>query len=355
MKPPSTSDTLLPPAVQDDFRASTTYLDTATMGLTPRRSLDVMRRQMSAIAVGECNAMAFDQDIERARRAFTGIVQCPMDWVAIIPAVSIATGVIASSLRPGQKVLMAEEDFTSVLFPFLRAARDCIEPVVVPLDAMLERIDDDISWVAVSAVQSADGRRLDLERLADACEAHQVRSYIDLTQAASWVEVDATRFDVTATSLYKWMLSPRGSGFMTVRPELWHTLQPTALGWYAGQHPWESVYRPPLREADNARRYDISPAWLCWAGAAPALELLATLGPQAIGRHNLALANQFRSALGLEPGDSAIVSLALPDDRIAIARNMGIAFAGRDGRSRFSFHLYNSIADVEAALAAISA
>ncbi|NCF20661.1 MAG: aminotransferase class V-fold PLP-dependent enzyme [Haliea sp.] len=345
---------LLPTAVQAEFSASNIYLDTATMGLPPRATQEEMRIQLASIADGSCDATAFDIPIGRARAAFSRIVQCPVDQIAIIPAVSVATGVVAAHLRPGQKVLMAEEDFTSVLFPFLRAQREAVETVVVPLESVIDRVADDIDWVAVSAVQSSDGRRLDLDSLADACDAHGVRSYIDLTQAAGWVEADATRFDVTATGLYKWLLSPRGTGFMTVRPELWDSLQPTSLGWYAGQEPWRSIYRPPLREADNARRYDISPAWLCWAGAAPALELIADLGPAAIGRHNLALANHFRSELGLEAGISAVVSLPLADERIEAARERGVAFAGRDGRSRFSFHLCNGLADVEAALAAIT-
>jgi selenocysteine lyase/cysteine desulfurase len=345
---------LLPLEIQKQFTATTTYLDTATMGLPPLGCQEELATQMAAIANGICNAMSFDQHIARARLAFTQIVHCPLDWVAIIPAVSIAAGVVAAHLKPGQRVLVAEEDFTSVLFPFLQAATAGVETVAVPLEQLVERINDDIDWVAVSAVQSADGRRLDLDALTNACSTHGVRSFVDLTQSASWVATDATRFDVTATALYKWMLSPRGTGFMTVRPELWDTLEPTASGWYAGQDPWQSVYRPPLRLADNARRYDISPGWLCWAGAAPALELLASLGPEAIGRHNLALANRFRAALGLESSNSAIVSLALADERIAAARQRGIAFAGRDGRSRFSFHLSNSVADVDAALSALA-
>lgn len=340
--------------IQAEFNAVNTYLDTATMGLPALSTRNEIATQLAAMAAGTCDATAFDQHIARARSAFGDIVQCPTDWLAIIPAVSIASGVVASHLKPGQKVLLAEEDFTSVLFPFLQAQREGIEPIIVPLDEVIDRIDDDIDWVAVSAVQSSDGRRLDMEALAQACRAHDVRSYIDLTQGASWIDIDATRFDVTATGLYKWLLSPRGTGFMTVKPELWDSLQPTAAGWYAGQEPWHSIYRPPLRQADNARRYDVSPAWLCWAGAAPALEMIAGLGTAAIGQHNLALANQFRARVGLEPGNSAIVSLPMEDKLIAAARAGGIAFAGRDGRCRFSFHLYNTPQDVETALAAIT-
>ena len=72
---------------------------------------------------------------------------------------------MAASLRPRSVVLAAEEDFTSVLFPFLRAD---LEVRLVPLDRLLESITDEVDLVAVSAVQSADGRLIDLPALADA-------------------------------------------------------------------------------------------------------------------------------------------------------------------------------------------
>ena len=76
-------------------------------------------------------------------------------------------------------------------------------------------------------------------------------------------------------------------------------LRPLYAGWYAGDDPWTSIYGPPLRLAEDARRLDISPAWLAWAGTVPALELLAEVGIAAIHRHDLGLANALRDRLGL--------------------------------------------------------
>jgi len=247
-------------------------------------------------------------------------------------------------------VLVAEEDFTSVLFPVLQTQNDGVDVIVVPLDKFIENIDESIDWVAVSAVQSSDGRILDLDALAEACRQNHTRSYVDLTQAAGWLEINAEQFDITATGAYKWLLCPRGTGFMTVKPELWHELQPVAPGWYAGEKPWDSIYRPPLRLANSARRFDISPAWVCWAGAAPALELLAEIGPGAIGTHNMGLAAAFAEPFGIPDHDSAIVSIEVAADKLGAAREAGIVFSSRGGNSRFAFHLYNSMDEVEFAV-----
>ena len=58
----------------------------------------------------------------------------------------------------------------------------------------------------------------------------------------------------------------------------------------------------PLRLAADARRFDISPAWLSWVGATPALELLCDLGVGSTHAHDLRLANRLRAGLGLPAG-----------------------------------------------------
>ena len=115
-------------------------------------------------------------------------------------------------------------------------------------------------------------------------------------------------------SAYKWLLSPRGTSFMAVRPAAAERLKPHMAGWYAGDDPFDTNYDAPLRLADDASRFDLSPAWMSWVGAAPALRLLGEVGIEAIHAHDVGLANRFRAGLGLEPGDSAIVALPAEDD-----------------------------------------
>ena len=101
---------------------------------------------------------------------------------------------------------------------------------------------------------------------------------------------------------------------MTIAPELRDRIVPLAAGWDAGEHPWDTCYGIPLRLASDARRFDVSPAWLSWHAAAATLELFEAVWLGRIHEHNLALANRLRTGVGLEPGDSAIVSLDAADD-----------------------------------------
>ena len=55
---------------------------------------------------------------------------------------------------------------------------------------------------------------------------------------------------------------------------------PIHAGWYAGADPWASCYGGAAVLADDARRYDLSPAWQAFVGAEPAIELFAGLDPR---------------------------------------------------------------------------
>ena len=207
--------------------------------------------------------------------------------------------------------------------------------------------------VAFSAVQMATGEVADLDAIAAAAAEHGAMTVVDATQAVGWLPIDAGQFDVVAAHAYKWLMSPRGTAFMTIAPERLDAVVPQSAGWYAGEDPMATFFGGPLRLAASARRLDTSPAWFMWVATAPALAMIEEIGVDAIHEHDVALANSFRAGLGLEPSNSAIVFCDSEGaaDRLARA---GIQAAVRGGRLRTSWHVYNTVADVERALDVLS-
>jgi selenocysteine lyase/cysteine desulfurase len=341
-------------AAQEEFEPAGIYLNTASIGLPPRRTVDALNEAIGTWRAGRAEAAGYDELVNRARQLFASLVGTPPERVAIGNQVSTFTALVATALPDGARVLAAEEDFTSVLFPFLAHADRGVQVKTVPLAGLVDAIGPGVDLVAVSAVQSADGRLVPggLEALASAAARHGCLTYVDATQAVGWLPFDADRFDFVSCAAYKWLLSPRGTAFGVVRPERLGMLRPLYAGWYAGDDPWTSIYGPPVRLAKDARRLDISPAWLSWAGTGPALELLAEVGVAAIHRHDLALANALRGRLGLPPGDSAIVTVPA-DGGLERLRAAGIKASVRAGAVRLSFHLHNTEADVDAVARAL--
>jgi selenocysteine lyase/cysteine desulfurase len=336
-----------PAAARAEFDAEVTYLDTATMGLPPRRSWLALQEALAGWRAGTADAVGYDRPLAEARRAYAQLVGVPPSMVAVGSQVSVFAGLIAASLPADSEVLTATGDFTSILFPFLAQSGRGVRVRAVPLERIADSVTPRTTLVAVSAVQSADGRVIDLDALHAAAEAAGTKVLLDTTQAVGWLPVDASRFAYTACGGYKWLLSPRGTAYFTLRPELAGDLVPHTAGWYAGESPWTSIYGGPLRLAADARRFDVSPAWHAWVAAGPAVRLLTQVGTQPLHRHALGLANRFRAGAGLEPGNSAIVSLAADDGTAAAMAAARIAGSARAGRLRLSFHISTSEADAD--------
>jgi len=337
----------------DRFPAVRGHLDAATSGVPPLAAIAAAREAVAAWAEGRIDGPGYDVAVDRSRAAFARLVGAEPGDVACGANVSVFAGLVAASVPPGGEVLVAAGDFTSVLFPMLAQEARGVRAREVPLERLPQAIDARTSLVAVSAVQSADGRVLDLDALAAAAAHHGAEVFLDVTQAAGWLPIDAQRFTYVCGGAYKWLLSPRGTAFLAVRPEAVERMAPHTAGWYAAQEPWSTCYGGPLRLPGSAKRFDVSPAWTCWAGTAPAVELVAELGVEAVGAYDLALAARLRNGLAMPPSDSAIVIAEHPDAARRL-KSAGVRASVRAGRVRLSCHLPATVADVDRALDALT-
>lgn len=324
---------------QREFDPAGIYLNTATFGLPPRASWNALQSALISWRAGTANPAEYDEPLARARAAYGELVGVEPGLIAVGSQVSVFAGMIAAWLSTECDVLIAEGEFTSLTFPFIALGHRVRE---VPLERLADEVRADTALVAVSAVQSSDGRVADLAAL----RATGVRVLLDTTQAAGWLPIDASQYAFTIAGGYKWMLTPRGTAFFTVQPEYLDALTPLNANWYAGTSPWTSIYGSPLRLAEDARRFNVSPAWHCWVAAAPALELLRDVGVEAIHAHNTLLAADFREAVGLAPYSSAIVSAEADEKVPALMEEAGIVAAVRAGRLRLCFHLTTTADDV---------
>jgi len=329
------------------------FLNTASYGLPPRDGFDALQEALADWRGGRTSWEHWGESAEGARGAFGEMVGVGPDRVAIGATVSGFVGLAAACLEPGTRVIVPDVEFTSTLFPFLVQEARGVHVTTVQPARLAEAIDARTDVVAFSAVQMSTGEVADLDAIVAAAEHHGATTLLDATQACGWLPLDATRFGAVVCSAYKWLCSPRGTTFMVVDEAWLERIVPHSAGWYAGADVHASYFGPPLRLATDARRLDTSPAWFSWVGTQPALDLINRIGVPSVYEHDVALANRFRTGLGMAPSNSAIVSVDLPDasDRLEQA---GIVAALRGGRLRVSWHLYNTDADVDAALGALA-
>lgn len=338
-------------AFSADFGLAPGYLNTPSIGVPPVPVADAVTEAVDRWRAGADAPPDFDAAVATTREAFARIVGVPADRVAIGASVSQLLAAVAAGLPDGARVLAAEGEFTSVTFPFAAQAHRGVSVREAPL-AELPSVVDGHDLVAVSVAQSADGAVVDLAALHAAAESAGVPVVLDVSQAAGWLPLDLEWADWVVGAGYKWLLSPRGAAWLAVHPRVLERGRPVGANWYAGEDPWQTVYGMPLRLANGARRYDLSPSWLAFVGASVALPYLASLDLQAVHDHCTGLADSLLGKLGLPARGSAIVALDAGSaaDRLAAA---GVRSSIRAGHVRLGFHLYNTEEDVERVLDAL--
>ena len=350
------------------------YLNTATYGPASELTVAAMTEFLDGWSHGTIDHNVWEAAGEECRALFASLLKVPPQDIAIQPYVSTAAGAIAVQLRPGDRVVVNEVEFASNLWPWLYQRERGVEVAVVPahhgrceLADYEAAIGDRVAIVAVSAFQSANGWRAPLRSLADCAHAAGGLLFVDACQGAGGIRLDPERdgFDMLVADSYKWLMGPRGAGYMYLSPAARERFRPVTMGWRSARNPRETYYGTTMDLSETASRFDSSLSWISMVGDRESLRLLNAVGIEIIEAHNLSLAHRFRAGLEElaietppfpEAERSPVVALTLPDPETTIARltAAGVVGALRADGIRLSFHVFNNESDVDRALEALA-
>jgi cysteine desulfurase / selenocysteine lyase len=342
----------------------TIYFNTATMAVGCGPAKEAYQQAIERWSAGRFDWPEAERAGEDARAMFAQIVGAEARDVAIVPAVSVAAGIVATNLPPagrGESIVVAEREFTSNYFPWVLLRERGYEIRTVssaadgpPADAYAEVADGGTRLIAVSAVHSATGFRTDLAALSRIAARCGAWLFVDACQAAGAVPLDVARdgVDFLAAAGHKFLLGSRGMGYLYVRPGLLERVRPVLPGWKAARNPTESFLGPDMDLSPTASRLDTSLVWFAALADQAAFGVFRRFGIQPILDRNAQLSRRLHEALverriGIRPFPevhrSTIVSVPVKDPAATMARlhAAGVVAAAPLGRVRLSVHLYN--------------
>jgi selenocysteine lyase/cysteine desulfurase len=348
------------PAIRSLFEPAPglVYLDAATYGLPPRPAVEAMERALAAWRTGTGRWVDdWDRPADAARTDFASLIGAAAADIAMIPSASVGMGLVANALRPGDTVVVPEDEHVSDLFPLLVAERRGVIVRQVPFASVADAIGAGTTLVASSLVQMQTGRVADLAAICARATSVGARVFLDTTHATPFVPVaeHIRQVDYLVCHAYKHLLGARGTAFLYVRRDRLDDLTPTHANWRGAADPWGTFFGGPLTLADDASRFNVSLAWLPWVGTVESLRLIAGWHRDGVLRESVALAGRFAEAIGLEATGSSLVCAPVADaararDALEAAR---IKAAIRGDAIRFSVHVWNDAADVERAVEVI--
>lgn len=339
------------PDVADQFPTpGLTYLDTASYGLPPIATADALRRAVDAWSAGTARWYTdWDPLGGECASLMASLIRADPASVALVPAVSVGVGTVASAFGAGDEVLVVEDDYNSVLLPLLAAERERgLHVRRVALEDLLGAITETAALVAVSHVRSNDGRIIDLAELSRVTRAAAVPVLVDLTHSAGVMDVDlaALGFEFAVCAAYKHLLCPRGASFLVVTEEWRDRVVPRNASWRGQADPYGVSSGGTLGVlASTAARFNVSLDWFAWVGARESLTFLSGIPSSAREAHCVGLATELATSLGVTPTGSSIVTVPharTPDDALAWLDRSSVRVLVREDDIRLSFHLYNT-------------
>ena len=303
---------------------------------------------------------------QRLRQRLKRLLNAPsVGDIALVKNTSEALSFVAFGLdwRPGDRIVISDEEFPSnrIVWEALRPRG--VEVIEVnlagddPEAALLAACDARTRLLAVSTVQYASGRRLDLPRLGEGCRQAGVLLCLDAIQ-----QLGALPFDVQASGCafamadgHKWMLGPEGLGVFYCRADLREQLTLHEFGWHMVEHLGD-YDRRDWQPARDARRFECgSPNMLGAVALEASLSLLQDVGMDSVARQLEEKVEHLYRGLAALPG-AQLHSPADPQRRAGILtfsldghantalfeqlKANQVVCAQRGGGIRFSPHFY---------------
>jgi kynureninase len=302
--------------------------------------------------------------------------------VQVQPNASVALSTVASCFEfnatSRNKIITTALDFPSMAYIWEAqqrlGARLHVVPsddgISVPLERMLDAIDDTTCLVALSHVSYRSSYRVDARAVVERAHAQGALVLLDVYQSAGAVELAAADWNVDFLigGTIKWFCGGPACGYLYVRPELQAALKPRLTGWIAHAEPFAFAHTE-MRYATDARRFaqgtpGIPGLHSCLAG----LQLIEEVGVPLIAaesRRRTTRMTEFMQAQGwplrspvnvAERGGTVMLGVADGPEMVARLATRHVFVDCRPGVGlRLSPHFFNTDEEIEEALAVLAA
>ena len=297
--------------------------------------------------------------LKETRNALKEFFKSDESEVALVPNFSIGLNLLLEGQAADQRVLLLENDYPSVNWPFDH--RNFQISYVKPNHLLEEHIEQqvkegNVDILALSLVQWLDGVKIapDFLRKLKA-EYPDLLIIADGTQyrGAFKLDLDNSGIDVLGSSGYKWMLGGYGNGFMMIRKDAMHRFHNQSVGFNSAEgnlHMKDDIAF--CKRLEPGHLDSLSFGSLCRS-----LDLLTEIGMDKIDEWNRKLSDYAIATLGplglLEEvtkkrsDHGCIFRLVADKSLFDHLQQNNVQCSWRSGAIRLSFHFYNTEQEID--------
>ena len=225
------------------------FLNHGSFGATPRSVLEAyqnwqvkLERQPVKFLARELNELLWN-----ARRALGAFLNADADDLVFIPNATHGANIVARSLQlaPGDEVLATDHEYGACDYTWEFVCRKTCshyirQPIPLPVQTEEEIVEQ--LWKGVSSrtkaiylshFTSPTALRFPVKQICQRAKESGILTIVDAAHSPGQIPVDLQDLgaDVVFGNCHKWMLAPKGAGFLYVRREIQSMIEPLIVSW----------------------------------------------------------------------------------------------------------------------------
>jgi isopenicillin-N epimerase len=225
------------------------YLNHGSFGATPKPVMEVYQKwqirlenQPVKFLGREINELQLD-----ARIVLGSYLNAAVDDLVFIPNATAGANLIARSLHLTQddEVLATNHEYGACDYAWEFAcqkngSRYIRQPIPLPIqreeetcEQFLKGVTQRTKVIYLSHITSPTALRLPVKQICQQAKELNILTVVDAAHSPGQIPVDLLDLgaDVVFGDCHKWMLSPKGAGFLYVRPEIQNIIEPLIVSW----------------------------------------------------------------------------------------------------------------------------
>ncbi len=268
------------------------FLNHGSFGATPRPVFEAYRDWQLRLERQPVLFLGRELDglLGESRQALGGYLNADADDLVYIPNATHGVNIIARSLglAPGDEILTSDHEYGACdhTWDFICGKTGAVyvrQPIPLPVcggDEIVEQLWQGVTprtkAITLSHITSPTALRLPLEKVCERARDRGIVTIVDAAHSPGQIPLDlqALGADAVFGNCHKWMMAPKGAGFLYARRELQPRIEPLVVSW---------GYRPTPETTTGSRFIDI----LQWTGTKdPAAALAVPAAIRFMAEHN---------------------------------------------------------------------
>lgn len=365
--------------VEFEYLKNELYFNSAAAGPSParsRKSLEYAFERELKPSLHEYEE--WSQIPDQLRVQISNFSGFPEDQISHHASVGEIFSLVAQGypLNEGDIVVGFESEYPSDVLPWMLAADSkkfqfklLSSNSRYDLSQLKSELPINTKLLNLSHVSFCTGDRADLVEIGKLCRERGILFVVDFSQSLGAFQISAEErefVDVGACVTYKWLLGCYGHAFGYFSEMASCKIERRLANWLVSSMSKNSgsLTTYTLNTLPGARKFDRGQTAnpLVMRCLSSSLDLLTEIGAEAIERKNLELRKFFTDQIDKkkyeirsQTGLSSSISVITPRNIDALEvfqklRREGVKLSLREGGLRFSFHLFNSISQIEKVL-----